>query len=332
MICMKNKKVAILGAGNIGIYLCALYKSKGYSVTLLTDKTMIQKTIRVFTDDGLLYDENIEIPDSKTVDDFDMCIVTYPSHVLRRRLSEYSINKNATLYYIIGEGNIKSLFEGYSNKIAVFTRVPVISRLIDKNSVNVSVKDQSLIYTTLNCKNDIEIQQHLNEIYHNKMIYCEDSHVVTLTPTNQVIHTTRIYNLFRDSLLIDSDKYFYADWTDDDSKLLIEMSDEIHECAKLLKIENYVPEVLPHYDCNNYKDLTKKIRSIKSLSEIRLPIIKTKNDRYYLDVESRYVESDFDFGLRAIKALLDKYNLKSDTVSAVLKWFDEVVKNNENDL
>lgn len=324
---MPDKKVAILGAGNIGIYLCALYRSKEYSVTLFTDKKYDSSRIKVFEDDKVLYDETIDISDSKIIEDFDICIVTYPSHVLLDRLKEYKISNNVTIYYIIGEGDVESLFKEYRNKIAVFTRVPVISRLIDKNNVSVSVKNQSLIYTTLNCKNDIEIQQHLNEIYHNKMICCEDSHVVTLTPTNQVIHTTRIYNLFRDSLFIDSDKYFYADWTNDDSKLLIEMSDEIHECAKILKIENYVPEVLPHYGCNNYKDLTKKIRSIKSLSEIRLPVIKTKNDRYYLDIESRYVESDFDFGLRAIKKLLDIYNLKSTAVTKVMRWFDERIKN-----
>lgn len=238
---MSDKKVAILGAGNIGIYLCALYRSKGYDVTLFTDKKFTSNNIKVITSEGLLYDENINISDSKTIEDFTSCIITYPVQVLRKRLSLYSISKDIDLYYIIGEGNVKSLFEGYSNRIAIFTRVPVISRLIDNNNVKVSIKDQELICTTLNCKDEYEIQKHLDEIFHSKMIYCPDYRVATLTPTNQVIHTSRLYNLFKDSTYTNLDKYFYADWTEEDSKLLIEMSDDIHRCALLLGIEDYVP-------------------------------------------------------------------------------------------
>ena len=329
---MNNKnKVAIIGAGNLGIYLCALYKNKGYDVTLFTDKEYTSNNIKIYSNGSMLYSEDIKISKSKSISNFDLCIITYPVHILRQRLSEYKISDRILIYYIIGEGDISSLLKGYKNKIVVFSRVPAISRLIDQNSANVNVKEQDIVYTVLNGGNDTKIEAELNSVFDNRLLYCSNPAAITLTPTNQIIHTSRIYNLFKNNLHIDNDMYFYADWTDEDSQLLIAMSDEIHNCAELLHISDYVPEVLNYYQCNDYKELTQKIRSIKSLSKIKLPIIVSLDGdyKYKLNVKSRYVVSDFDFGLRSIKELLNKYDLKSDSTQMILDWFDKNVKVNE---
>lgn len=326
---MKTKQIAILGAGNLGVYLAALCASKGYDTTLCTQKIFDNNTIKVVYDNNKSFEHKIKISNTKDLRVYDCILITYPAHIVHQRLAEYNISAKTLLGWVPGSGDIRKYFSKYTNTIFILNRVPAICRLITQSEVLVSKKPQDLVFATINTDTTTNIWDLLHQLFTNKFLYCDKPELLALTTSNQLLHTARIYNLFKSGLTITCNKLFYGDWTIEDSKILIKMSNDIQSVIheKFNEYNQFVPSVLDYYEVTTAEALTNKLRGIPSLHAIKLPVLETSTGLYKLDVNSRYVAADFDCGLRTVKATLDKFEQPSTIIDTILAWFDAYIKN-----
>ena len=97
--------------------------------------------------------------------------------------------------------------------------------------------------------------------------------VVTFTPSNPILHTARLYSLFKDSTFetpFSKMIKFYGDWNDFASETLLKMDTELTKICE--KLENFdLTEHVPlndYYESKTVKELTKKITTIKNWHDL----------------------------------------------------------------
>ena len=126
--------------------------------------------------------------------------------------------------------------------------------------------------------------------------------------------TSRLYSMLNSG---DSpDKFFYATWTDDASEILFRLDDEVQAVCRALRVSG-VKSLKIHYESENVQALTKKIRSIPSLSKILSPL----NENCQPDFDNRYFKCDFEFGLDILLQFAEALNLNSPTMREVMDWY-----------
>mgnify|MGYP002869842913 CR=1 FL=1 len=152
---------------------------------------------------------------------------------------------------------------------------------------------------------------------------------VTLTPSNPVLHTSRLYAMLKggDSA-VEQNKFFYTNWNDAASEILFKLDDEVQAICRALKAVNLqsVRSLKVHYESDTIAALTKKIRSIPSLSKILSPLKETPQG-LRPDFDSRYFKCDFEFGLDILLQFAEILKLDSPTMREVMNWYRQRTKN-----
>ncbi|NHB69845.1 NAD/NADP octopine/nopaline dehydrogenase [Bacteroidales bacterium M08MB] len=153
---------------------------------------------------------------------------------------------------------------------------------------------------------------------------------VTLTPSNPILHTTRLYSIFKsykEGIYWDKQLNFYEDWTNESSEILLKCDNELQLILKKLSQINLdgIKPLSIHYESNTPSELTNKIRSIDAFKGIRTPMVETEFG-FIPDFNSRYFTEDFLFGLNIIKAFAEIILLDTPNIDMVLKWFEIATK------
>ena len=143
---------------------------------------------------------------------------------------------------------------------------------------------------------------------------------VTLTPSNPVLHTSRLYSMLKGGA--SPDKFFYADWNDDASEILFRLDDEVQAICHALQV-NDVKSLKVHYESDTIPALTEKLRSISSLSKILSPL----KGNCQPDFDNRYFKCDFEFGLDILLQFAEVLNLDSPTMREVMAWYRQLTGN-----
>ena len=150
--------------------------------------------------------------------------------------------------------------------------------------------------------------------------------------SNPILHTSRLYSIFKDYLSVSSYEkipLFYEDWDLKTSELLISMDKELFLLfSKLDSIGLNVKQIKPlleHYESSNSVELTTKITSIKSLKGLTTPSIKNKDNRYEPDLNSRYFSADFPFGLDILIEFFNFLNVECPNAKKVSIWYHSIV-------
>ena len=151
---------------------------------------------------------------------------------------------------------------------------------------------------------------------------------VTLTPSNPILHPSRLFTLFKDyqkGVIYKEIPLFYEDWDDETSKVLIACDEELHQVLDKIPMDttNIIP-LLNHYESSNYMELTNKIHSIKSFKGIKSPEIKIENG-FIPDLDNRYFTADFPYGLVIIKAFAMICKVETKTIDTVISWYQSIV-------
>ena len=157
---------------------------------------------------------------------------------------------------------------------------------------------------------------------------------VTFTPSNPILHTSRLYGLFHGyekGMTWEEHLSFYKNWDDLSSEMLIGCGDELKQCLEKLDCFDFSGIALPreHYEITSVegKDdvdrMTKKIQSLIYLKDYA-PMVKTADGKYIPDFKSRYFIEDFPFGLAIIKAFCKACDVDAPHIDTVLKWYDKV--------
>lgn len=92
--------------------------------------------------------------------------------------------------------------------------------------------------------------------------------------------------------------FFYKEWTNEASQLIINMDKEIFQLLGKLNA-NSLPKLLDYYESTDAASFTRKIESIPAFRTILSPM-KQVEGGWVADFENRYFSEDFPFGLRRI--------------------------------
>ena len=118
---------------------------------------------------------------------------------------------------------------------------------------------------------------------------------------------------------------FYAEWTDEASRIYVAMDDELHGLIRRLPMPaDSLPSVLSYYESDTVEALTAKLRSIEAFRAIAAPMVECDGG-YAPDLGSRYFKEDFPYGLDLLIRLAHNCGLNVPTMQMVARWGQKMI-------
>lgn len=329
------KKIVVVGGGNVGTLLCAelLHGNKDVDVYLNTrNRDKWANKIEVTNAESeLLYSVNNFTVTNKKITNADLYFFTIPKHAIKNELEEYlqQVTSNALFVFIPGTGGIEHLYTKRKNENIDFVglqRVPFISRLnVYGNSVSLLSK-KDVIYAASMSGNKYSVLGDLLKVH---VEYLPNYLSIALTPSNPILHTTRLYSLFTRHTakeIIENKILFYESWDDYSSAILLAADRELQNiCAAYENLDlTSVKSLSQHYEVKSSREMTTKLSSIEAFKNIEVPLI-TINQKFSIDLSSRYFLEDFNYGLIIVKAFAEIANVETKTIDKILRWYGSLV-------
>jgi hypothetical protein len=339
---MRNEKVikiCVLGGGNIGTLLLADLSKNDNVITMLhTSRPNVwKKNIEVLRPNGVLdFIGRVDIVSDdplETIAQADIVISTLPTNVLIDSMGiiKQHIKKDALLGFIPGSGGKEFLFRDLINAghtIFGFQRVHAISRVnVYGDSVfNLGRKDE-LFFGSIPAKESKRICTIFSKLLNVKCTELPNYLSVTLVPSNPILHTSRLYSMFKDyreGLFWEKEILFYKEWTDEASKVLLSCDEELQSMLRKIKNINteYIRSLKEHYGVGDCREMTMKITGIPAFSSIKAPM-KINGNGFIPDFESRYFKEDFPYGLCIIRSFAHILHHSTPNIDLLLRWYEE---------
>lgn len=333
-------KVTVIGGGNIGTLLAAELSKKGFDTYIYSSKTNWADEIEVFDHENnfLFKSEKVIVTDDikLAVKDAEFVFVTYPPALFEKLAHELDANLNEGTYLgiIPGSGGAEFAFKNLINQGIIlfgFQRVHSIARLKEygrsvymlgrKDAIHISVFrniNQELIKKFL--EELLEMPCHILNHYLN----------ITLNPSNQILHTARLYSLFKNYEFGDDypeNILFYETWDNDSSDMLIKCDEELQLLcnAMPMNLEN-VKSLKDHYESFTVPAMTEKISNIPAFKGLTSPMIQNEEGNWVPDFSSRYFSSDYSYGLKIIIDMAELYGIDAKNLKLVWSWFLNLTK------
>ncbi|HEK2043311.1 NAD/NADP octopine/nopaline dehydrogenase family protein [Proteus mirabilis] len=326
---MKKYNILVIGGGNIGHALIYDISDK-CNITLIVHEKKKWHTYLENSKGKLSAKFIVKNWDEPLEKHYNYIFITLPMIYRNNALQLIKRNniEDSNIIGITGFGNFESLCKEQikNNNFGSFQRVPYIARIIKygkkidilskKDSLNLYIKD-----------NKEKAKLDLESIFNVPINLLESHYQNTLSNSNPLLHTSRIYTLFYNESkkynVFNTEILFYEEWNNDASDMLIKMDNELKEIYKCKNIAHLHYSICKHYEVNNIEEMTKKIRSIIAFKNILTPMVK-KNNLYYPDLKSRYFIEDFGIGLNSIKNIADTCNLNLPNITKVLNWYNNL--------
>lgn len=336
-----NKNIGILGGGNIGTALSVELTHKGFDVFLYTSKPD-----RFYNPLSLIdYDLDVTITEyitsitgdlQKIFDNCSVIIITMPSNTfmsLNNKIQAY-VRKGTKIIVLPGTGGSEYVFKNLIHKgicLIGLQRVPAVYRLKEygKTATISGRRKKGLHVSSIPVIGKDELTKLIEELFGLEVHILKNYLNVTLTPSNPILHTSRLYTLFSNSdtmnSLYSTNPFFYGEWDIESSKNLIACDNELQEIKKaLLPLDlEEVQSLLVHYDSHDDISLTKKISSIPSLSTLKSPMTET-NKGYKVDYSSRYFTADFPDGIVIIKSIALLCDVHTPMMDKIIFWYQKM--------
>lgn len=332
-------KITIVGGGNIGTQFAVHCAEKGNEVRIFTSEPhLFSKHLSIVDDSGnVTHEGNIELATNDPVTAFglaDLIIVTMPStmmHLIADVIYDHS-NCNTIIGVVPGNGGSECAFKKCIERGNIFfgiERVPAIARLVEKGHVVKSTGYRDELHIAAIPKSNAdrcsEIIQNIFDIKCSS-IPCLLS--LTMTPSNPILHTTRLRTLFstwHNGVEYEYVPLFYEEWDDSSSALLLACDDEVQSicrCMPQFHLE-YVESLRIHYESDTIEAMTKKISSIPAFQGLETPTVRGVNG-LIPDLHSRYFTADFSYGLSVIKQIADFAGVIVPYISETMEWYKEI--------
>ena len=329
--CLKSFSICICGGGSLGTVCAGVFASKGVTVNLLTGHpSSWSHDITVSDCKGNIFSGKINKISSEANDvvpDCDMVLLCVPGYLIEKTLLEIKpyVSVDTLVGSIVGSTGFfffaHQIF-GNATKLFAFQRVPFISRYAEYGaSANLLGYKDRLKVVLENC--DLEKTIALLESMFLTPVDLLDNYLeVSLSNSNPILHTGRLYAMWKDykGEIYDKPILFYAEWTDESSEIVLKMDEEFSKLKKILNIpEDSIPSLLDYYEVKNIEEFSRKINSIPAFKGIQSPM-KESEGGWIPDFNSRYFTEDFPFGLKHIHDLAQKNNLETPVINQVFEW------------
>lgn len=335
-------KETVYGGGNIGTQLAVHFAETGNEVTIFTSKPeKFAKHLTVVNKNGdILHEGDIagatDDP-KKAFSDADVILVTVPSFVMKEAAANITpyVKSGAYIGIIPGNGGGEVAFREAINKGAVvfgLQRVLSVARLVAYGkSVCATGYRKKLYAAALPKKHTNEVCKILADGLQMKCEPLPDYLNLTLTPSNPILHTTRLMTLFKDYVpgktVYPSIPLFYEDWSNETTELLFKCDAEVQGlCHELKDFDlSEVKSLKVHYENNTVQGFTNKIRSIEGFKGLPTPTVKVEGG-YIPDLDSRYFTADFNFGLFVIMRIAELAEYSMSNCQSVFDWYQKIKK------
>lgn len=339
-----NTTIAVIGGGNIGTQFACICASKNYSVNIFSSKPeLYDRTLEVVDEFGKTTLGTPSIITSNIKEAVEGCriiFVTHPAFNLKNiadKLLPY-IKDDVDICILPGTGGAEFSFRMCIRAGATLfglQRVPSVARL-EQYGKRVRCEGQRprlfLASSKKNKANDFA--DFISSLFDIPCIVLPNYLCVTLTPSNQILHTTRLRTLFSDyekGKTYESNPLFYGDWNDESSELLIACDNELQDMLKIMDRLNLnsVQSLKIHYACNSAEDMTRKIRSIKSLHNLPSPM-KKGTGGWVPDFTTRFFSADFPYGLAILEEFATVLEYNAHNINETMDWYRRVTGNMEH--
>lgn len=333
--------ICICGGGSLGTVIAGVLSSKGITVNLLTGHPDRWQTDITVTDcDGRIFNgrlSRISSDASQCIPDAQVVILCVPGFLIKEELAKIAPYVKPGTFV----GSIFSSTGFFFEALKIlptdvplwgFQRVPYISRVkaYGASASLLGYKSEYNIAVERASESEKEQFRHwVEEAFERPTRLLGNYLEASLNNSNPLLHTSRLYSMFHDwtpGKTYQTNVRFYSDWTDDASRLLIDMDKELFDLIDVLPVaKDFLAPILDYYESHDAPSLTAKLRSIESFKSIMSPMIET-TDGWIPDRSSRYFTEDFATGLKYIHDLAAKHGVKTPTIDMVYKWGMNFVK------
>lgn len=327
--------ITIVGAGNIGTQFAVHCAEKGHNVILFSSKPeKINKTLSIVNENGqTIHSGQISSATSEPVKAFstaDLIFITLPAFCIEDCAEKiYPYAKPGVIVCIVpGTGGGECALKKIIDKGAIICglqRVPSVARLEEYGkTVRATGYRDELFVASIPSEFSEKCSEIIGNIFDIKCSPISCYLNITLTPSNPILHTTRLRTLFEDykkGITYTSVPLFYEGWSDESSELLFLCDDEVQLICKTLPFDLCgVKSLKVHYESPTPKLLTEKIKSIKGFKGLTSPVVKL-DDGYIPDLSSRYFTADFSYGLEILVQIAEMAGVCVPNMKATLDWY-----------
>lgn len=336
--------ITVIGCGNVGTQFAVHCAAKGHRVTVFSAQCdRIERELSIVDKDGsILLTGEIACATADpelAVGKAELIFVTAPAFYMERvaQWVEPYVQPGAMIGLIPGTGGGECAFRGCIDKGCVvfgLQRVPSVARLVTygKTVCATGYRD-ALHLAAIPGKATRECCQVVSEIFDMPCQALPNYLNVTLTPSNPILHTTRLRCLFGDyapGKTYSSVPLFYEDWDDASSALLFACDEEVQQlCRAMPEFDlRQVRSLRLHYESETVPALTAKLRSIKSLQGLPAPTVGEPG-ALAPDFSSRYFTADFPYGLAILLQIAGFAGSPKENMEKTFAWFCRVSGSHE---
>lgn len=174
-----------------------------------------------------------------------------------------------------------------------------------------------------------EISQIVSSLFDIPCVALPNYLCVTLTPSNSILHTSRLYSIFKDykkGVIYTKNFLFYEEWTIESSEVLIACDSELGTICDTIPLElKPVLSLKEYYESATAEAMTNKIRGIKAFRGLTSPMIASEGG-WVPDINSRYFTADFPYGLKIIKDIAKLFGIVTANIDMVWNWYRDFDK------
>jgi len=327
--------ITICGGGNLG-HVCAgfLAANDGNVVSLLTTSPQCwQPSIEVADCLGNTFVGSlarVSSEPSEIVANADIVLFCLPGFAIHDRLLDVRphLSSSTLVGSVISSTGFFFEAKGLlppTQPLFGFQRVPFIARITSygRRAELKGYKD-ALYLAVENCKDKESVRLLMQQWFHVPVHLLAHYYEAALSNSNPLLHTARLYTMWKDwSPSEDSETapWFYADWTDEASQLLLDMDEEFQAILPALGLRHgCVPPILAYYESEDAASLTRKIRSIPAFQGIAAPMRRDRHGKYAPDFDNRYFTEDFPYGLRFAVKMAERCHIPSPHMHETYRW------------
>lgn len=330
---MTNKRICVVGGGNLAHTCMAVFSShSGVSVDLLTTRPeKWAHDFKVNAPNSQVFNGHIETFTDKPEDvipNADIVFLCLPAFAVEETILKIApYLKPSTIvgtvvantgFFIFCHKHLPA-----TSKLFGLQRVPYVSRIVEYGKEANLLGYRDALYVAMeNVENREEFRSFLEEMFLEKTHLVDSFYEVTLSNSNPILHTGRLYTMWKDwdGKPFDRCSLFYKEWTLEAAEIEVAMDAEFFALLKKLNVKtDNIETLLTHYESTDAEGMMRKIRSIESLSTILSPM-KQVEGGWAPDFESRYFTEDFPFGLKFIADLAHQHGVPTPTIDKVHEW------------
>lgn len=332
-------KITVVGGGNVGTQIAVNCAAKGHPVTMYSSRPdEFRKELEIVDENdycilkGSLHKATYD--DEEAFSGAELIFVTLPAFCMKEigeRIEQY-VSEGAIVCIVPGTGGGECCFRGCIQKGAVLAglqRVPAIARLVKYGEkVRVTGYKTELKLGTLPAAEAGRCAMIIAGIFDIPCLALNNYLNVTLTPSNPILHTTRLYTLFREDTpdkIYSRIPLFYQEWSMESAEELLACDDELQfVCKKMKEFDlSEVKSLREHYESPTAERMTAKIQSIKAFQGLLTPMV-AQNEGFRPDYQSRYFTADFSYGLAILVNVAELCGAEVPHMKKVLEWYYKV--------